>query len=138
MTFRRWENGTPLGYTKLASNFEESYGAPYFVIHRADFHSSLCRLAADLGVQIITDSKVVDYNESTPSVSTLNGREYSADLIVAADGVKSRARPVILGGPDLPPQRTGFAAYRATVDTEEMKADPDTSWLLERPGINIW
>ncbi|KAH7268004.1 hypothetical protein MRS44_011714 [Fusarium solani] len=138
MTFRRWENGTPLGYTKLVSNFEESYGAPYFVIHRADFHSSLCRLAADLGVQIITDSKVVDYNESTPSVSTLDGREYSADLIVAADGVKSRARSVILGGPDLPPQRTGFAAYRATVDTEEMKADPDTSWLLERPGINIW
>ncbi|KAF4965567.1 hypothetical protein FSARC_6652 [Fusarium sarcochroum] len=138
MTFRRWRNGDPIGYTKLSPDFETSYGAPYFVIHRADFHRALCRLAADLRVEIITGSRVVQYDESLPSATTHDGREYSADLIVAADGVKSFARSVILGGSDLPPQKTGFAAYRATVDTDDMKRDKDTSWLLERPGINIW
>ncbi|KAM0543489.1 hypothetical protein ACHAPJ_012287 [Fusarium lateritium] len=138
MTFRRWENGEAIGYTKLVPDFEVSYGAPYFVIHRADFHRALCRLADELGVKTITSSRVVEYDESVPSATTFDGRQYSADLIVAADGVKSLARSVVLGGPDLPPQKTGFAVYRATVSTEDMKRDTDTSWLLERPGINIW
>ncbi|KAM0205010.1 hypothetical protein ACHAQI_009558 [Fusarium lateritium] len=138
MTFRRWANGDPVGYTSLCPEFETRYGAPYFVIHRADFHRALCRRAKDLGVKIITDSRVMGYDQSIPSASTLDGREYRADLIIAADGVKSYARSVILGGADLPPQRTGFAVYRATVDTEEMKRDENTFWLLEKPGINIW
>ncbi|KAM0290437.1 hypothetical protein ACHAO9_004793 [Fusarium lateritium] len=138
MTFRRWANGDPIGYTSLCTEFETRYEAPYFVIHRADFHRALCRRAKDLGVKIITDSRVMGYDESIPSASTLDGREYRADLIIAADGVKSYARSVILGGADLPPQRTGFAVYRATVDTEEMKRDENTFWLLEKPGINIW
>ena len=138
MTFRRWENGEPIGYTKLDPDFAETYGAPYFVIHRADFHRALHSLAAKHGVEVITGSRVTDYDEVIPSASTSDGRQYTADLIVAADGVKSRARPVVLGGQDPPPQRTGFAAYRAVVYTEDMKDDNNTAWLLERPGINIW
>lgn len=44
----------------------------------------------------------------------------------------------MLEGEDKPPQQTGFAAYRATVDVEKMKTDPDISWLLEKPSLNIW
>ncbi|KAG9503476.1 hypothetical protein J7337_006321 [Fusarium musae] len=138
MTFRRWANGDPIAYTRLSPDFEDRYGAPYYVIHRADFHRALCRRAEDLGVKIVTDSRVTDYDESIPSAKTYDGREYRADLVIAADGVKSQARSVALGGSDLPPQKTGFAAYRATVNTEEMKQDEDTAWLLEKPGINIW
>ncbi|KAK7228809.1 hypothetical protein V2G26_000979 [Clonostachys chloroleuca] len=106
MTFRRWENGAPIGFTPLVPHFSDTYGAPYYVIHRSHFHA--------------------------------DGREFTADLVVAVDGVKSIARPVVLGGVDRPPRQTGFAAYRAVVDTDLMKADPDTAWLLENPGINIW
>jgi hypothetical protein len=34
--------------------------------------------------------------------------------------------------------QTGFAAYRATVDTKLMQDDPDISWLLMEPSLNIW
>lgn len=44
----------------------------------------------------------------------------------------------MLGGIDDPPRPTGFAAYRATVDVEKMKADPEVSWLLDQPALNIW
>lgn len=138
MTFRRWQNGEAIGYTKLVPDFEETYGASFLVIHRADFHSALCRLASQLGVEIITNSKVVSYDEALPSVKTSDGREYSADIVVAADGVKSVARPMVLGGQDKPAQKTGFAAYRAVVNTDEMMNDPDTAWLLEKPQLNIW
>lgn len=60
---------------------------------------------------------------------------FSADEM---QGVKSKARQVILGGADVPPTPTGFAAYRATVKVEKMKADSDVSWLLGKPSLNIW
>jgi salicylate hydroxylase len=53
-------------------------------------------------------------------------------------GVKSIARKLVLGGVDLPPKQTGFAAYRATVEAARIKDDPDISWLLEKPSLNIW
>jgi len=53
-------------------------------------------------------------------------------------GIKSNARKLLLGGVDNVVKPTGFAAYRATVDVEKMKADPDTAWLLEKPSLNIW
>ncbi|CAI6098383.1 unnamed protein product [Clonostachys chloroleuca] len=138
MTFRRWENGAPIGFTPLVPHFSDTYGAPYYVIHRSHFHGALCDLTAKLGVKVVTNSRVVRYDENKPSVETADGREFTADLVVAVDGVKSIARPVVLGGVDRPPRQTGFAAYRAVVDTDLMKADPDTAWLLENPGINIW
>jgi salicylate hydroxylase len=57
---------------------------------------------------------------------------------LTATGLRSEARKVVLQGKDQPPQRTGFAAYRAVVDVEKMRADPDVAWLLEKPGLNCW
>ena len=53
-------------------------------------------------------------------------------------GIKSLARTV--AQPEVPysPKPTGFAAYRATVDVQKMKDDPDISWLLDTPALNIW
>jgi len=48
------------------------------------------------------------------------------------------AREIVLGGVDQPPRRTGFAAYRATVDVEKMKAFPDTAEILAKPNLNLW
>lgn len=53
-------------------------------------------------------------------------------------GIKSTARAIVLEGEDQPPQEAGFAAYRALVDTEKMRQDSDTVWLLDNPGQNLW
>ena len=58
--------------------------------------------------------------------------------ITKYSGVKSIARKLVLGGVDTPPMATGFAAYRATVDVNKIKVDPDVAWLLEKPSLNIW
>ncbi|KAH8671764.1 hypothetical protein BGZ60DRAFT_469293 [Tricladium varicosporioides] len=138
MTFRRWENGAIIGYTKLIPEFRNNFGAPYYVIHRAHFHNALYRRALELGVDVRVDCRVVKYNPEAPSVELLTGETVKADFIVAADGVKSAARGVVLGGVDVTPKKTGFAAYRATVEVSKMKDDQDISWLLETPSLNIW
>ncbi|KAJ4253438.1 hypothetical protein NW762_010596 [Fusarium torreyae] len=138
MTFRRWSDGEPIGFTRLIPDFPNNFGAPYYVVHRADFHSALCRLATSYGVKIVTNTKVEQYNVAQKSVKSNDGRTFTGDLIVAADGVKSKARDVVAGNNSLRPQPTGFAAYRAVVDTETMRQDADTALLLEKPSINIW
>lgn len=157
MTFRRWENGNAIGFTKLVPDFRENFGASYYVVHRADFHVALHQRALQLGVEVKVNCKVVDYDLKAPAVTLANADSLSADLVIAADGksqhiaafdllvctnrflgVKSAARKLVMGGIDQKPVHTGFAAYRATVDVQKMKADPDISWLLEKPSLNIW
>jgi salicylate hydroxylase len=86
MSFRRWDNGEVIGYTKLVPDFRENFQAPYYVFHRTHFHSALHKRALELGVEVRVNSKVVDYDLEAPSVELENGQVLSADLIVAADG----------------------------------------------------
>ncbi|KAB5523029.1 hypothetical protein GE09DRAFT_1065478 [Coniochaeta sp. 2T2.1] len=138
MTFRRWATGRPIAYTKLVPDFREKFQAPYYVVHRAHLHEALHETAVKLGVTIKLNHRVAEYDESVPSVTTSDGTTMRADLIVAADGVNSTARQVILGGEVKDPIQTGFAVYRATVEVEKMKCDPDTAWLLKEPALNVW
>ncbi|GME64818.1 hypothetical protein GTA08_BOTSDO07426 [Neofusicoccum parvum] len=138
ITFRRWESGEPIGFTKLKPDFEENFGAPYYVIHRAHLHEALHKLAVQSGAKILINKSVVEYDPEVPCVETADGSGFTADLVIAADGVRSAARQVVLGGHDMPAQKTGFAAYRATVPVEKMQKDPELAAMLARPGINIW
>ncbi|KAJ5577538.1 uncharacterized protein N7459_006502 [Penicillium hispanicum] len=135
---RRWEDGKVIGCTRLNPEFREQFDAPYWVIHRAHFHEAMHDLATDLGVVVHLSSRVIAYDAHTPSLTLEDGLHVSADLVVAADGVNSTAREVVLGGTSSPPQRTGFAAYRAVVDIDRMRAEPELSWLLEKPSFNLW
>ena len=156
ISFRRWESGDVIGLTKLIPNFRETFGAPYYVIHRANFHTALHRRALDLGVTVKLAAKVVKYDPESAEITLADGSSASADLIIAADGmssvvllsepimlilwtgVKSIARNLIDDSDRPQFEQTGFAAYRATVDVSKIEADPEISWLLERPNLNIW
>ncbi|KAG8630572.1 hypothetical protein KVT40_002191 [Elsinoe batatas] len=138
ITFRRWESGKAIGYTALKPDFRQKFSAPYHVVHRADFHEALHRLAVDHGVTVTTDSKVVKYIEEDGEVVLATGDRRRADLVIAADGIRSLARPLVDSSAPNSPIATGFAAYRATVPVSKMLSDPATSWLLDTPNINIW
>lgn len=86
MSFRRWQDGEKIGYTKLVPDFRDTFDAPYYVIHRADFHDALYRLALELGVNVHVDSKVESYDAEAGTVQVAQGGSYTGDLIVAADG----------------------------------------------------
>lgn len=127
-----------IALTQYVPEFREKYGAPYWVVHRAHFHDAMYRLALDIGVEVKINSKIERYESDAARVVLENGQIHSADLVVACDGVKSEARKLVLEGVDKPPRMTGFAAYRATIDVEDMKRDPDTAALLRNPSLNLW
>jgi hypothetical protein len=155
INFRRWANGATIGYTDLRQ-FEANFRAPYYVCHRAHLHEALHARAIELGVEVRLESKVARYCAAESRVELVGGSDVSGDLVVAADGkhgfnlpidgtladvcigIRSGARATILGSLEPQAPSTGFAAYRATVDVEKMKAHPELCWILEKPALNIW
>ncbi|KAI0052821.1 FAD/NAD-P-binding domain-containing protein [Auriscalpium vulgare] len=143
IVFRRYDTGERVGYTRWGSTMARDYGAPYYHIHRADYHAMLLRLAqAAPGVQIRLGASVVDVQpdpnaQGGPSVTLASGEVVHADLIVAADGVKSRLQAVVIGR-EAAPRPTGDAAYRATVPTELMMQDPELREFVETPDMTAW
>ncbi|KAL1611908.1 hypothetical protein SLS60_000130 [Paraconiothyrium brasiliense] len=135
---RRWQDGKVISLTKLVPDFEEKFGAPYYVVHRANLQLAMYELALSLGVCVRVNAGVRCYNAEGSGVVLENGEVHHADLIVAADGIRSEARRVVLEERDQPPQQCGYAAYRAMVDVDLMRADPELSWLLDVPGQNLW
>lgn len=90
IAIRRWESGDLIGWTQLIPDFQRSFGAPYYVIHRAHLHDALHKLAMELGVKVELGSTVVDYDLDTPSLTLENGSVRHGDLIIGADGKISR------------------------------------------------
>ena len=62
------------------------------MVHRAHFHDSMQRLARELGVRILTASKVMKYDMDAPSLTLQDGSTFGGDLIVAADGRWTKLR----------------------------------------------
>lgn len=87
ISFRRWQNGKVIGKTTLIPDFVDNFNAPYYVIHRADFHSALCQKASDMGIKIELGARVVDYDAGHGSVTLADGAKHSGDLVIAADGL---------------------------------------------------
>jgi salicylate hydroxylase len=135
---RRWQDGEVISLTQLRPGFTEKYGAPYYVVYRASLQLSMYKRALELGVVVELNAGVGGYDTDSAKVVLENGTVHEADLVIAADGIHSEARKVVLGGEDQPPERAGFAAYRAMVDVEMLKKDKDVEWLLESPGQNLW
>jgi salicylate hydroxylase len=86
MSFLRWQDGRKIAYTKLVPEFHQNFKAPYYVVHRAHFHDAMHKLALNLGVTVCVDSKVDTYFADKATVQLANGKEYTGDLVVAADG----------------------------------------------------
>jgi salicylate hydroxylase len=60
----------------------------HFNIHRAPFQRVLAEAAAEAGVKILVNARVVSIDDSgkSPIAITKDGRIFEADLIIGADG----------------------------------------------------
>lgn len=71
---------------------EEDFGGlPWRTMTRPHLHKVLLDAALDAGVEIQTGSQVVGADASG-SIKLASGAEYKADLVIGADGVKSKVR----------------------------------------------
>lgn len=139
IAIKRYATGTVLGRTPLHPHLSEKYGYPYWLIHRADYQRILYDEAIALGAQVILATWVTSIDPDKPSVTISDGTKYFADVVVGADGIRSKVREFVL--PDqraIQPNPTANCAYRATVPREVMCADHDTAKLMTDLNSNAW
>lgn len=107
-------------------------------MHRHHLHLGLSEGARRHGVKIFTSSRVasVEYEKSPVRVRTEAGAEYTFDLLIGSDGLKSVVRSILF--PDVRPRAaTNNAAYRAVLPYEEVwKKVPEAREIGN--SIDVW
>jgi salicylate hydroxylase len=120
------------------TDFPARYGAPYLVLHRNDLLSALLEGCEQSGVKLHTDAHVTSLEDTGDGVvaATADGRAFTADIAVGADGLHSRIRKLFA---DDEPVNSGFVAYRGAVPMEQVERHADlrdvVAWL--GPGLHL-
>ncbi|KAH8585388.1 hypothetical protein B0O99DRAFT_637840 [Bisporella sp. PMI_857] len=120
---------------------EDRYGAPSGFIHRADLHRALWDLAIStdgtgVPVKIVEGVKAASFDADATSVSTIAGQVYTADLVIAADGVRSTAHAAVVGE-ERPAEKSKAASIRFVFASKDLQDHPacmnmvrDSPWRM--------
>ncbi len=131
LTVRNGHDATILATTSLSSTTTR-YGAPYWVIHRADLHRALFDAATahanieyQPGFDIVSAARI----QNGATLTAADGRTLQGAALIGADGVWSRVRTSVMPGAD--PKPSGFIAYRTLIPSE-------TAGILAASEIGAW
>jgi 3-hydroxybenzoate 6-monooxygenase len=101
-------------------DLERTYGFPYMVIHRSDLHGIFLRGCERAGVELLTDQQVTCYESpgGGARVRLADGRAEAAAVVIAADGLHSTARQLMVGDATV---NSAYVAYRAAIPIEQAR-----------------
>ncbi len=118
----------------LGRKFEDHFGKPYGVIHRADLHNVLldaCRSMAE--IELHAGVEVTGYDDDGAQVTVHTaGDNYTGAALIGADGLWSKIRPTIIDDGD--PIVSGHIAYRAVLPIEDVPPELDR-WMED---VVLW
>jgi salicylate hydroxylase len=132
------QTGQIFGTLRLGQRSLDTYGAPYFTVHRADLHRVLLKKILSSGqAELRLDSEVQGLQQNADGIQ-ISGTNLPASLtepsqsaaMVVADGLWSKTRQFVV--PPTAPRVTGLLAYRALVP---MQSIPEK---LRLQDVNVW
>jgi 6-hydroxynicotinate 3-monooxygenase len=126
---RAWDSGEKMYEIIFDAASEERFGGPYLNIHRGDLHAVLEHVVTP--GTIIFNSRLIDLKETSQSVRLVfdNGVETEVDIVIGADGIRSKVREFLLGNEA--PRFVGSVAHRAIFATERLRG-------FEIPDCTKW
>ncbi len=125
-----WKTGREAFRTPLLGYCHRVYGADYYQIHRADLHSMLRGLIPEERIRLGHRCEEIEQDDRGARLRFENGTTAAADLVVAADGIKSVVRSSLFD--DEPPRYTGNMCWRAIVPVGPAERD------LILPASSMW
>jgi salicylate hydroxylase len=125
-----WQHGGSLLEVNRADTRAE-YGAAYVYIHRADLQEILVDAVRAAGAELHLGKRLsaVTPDNAKATLRFDDGSESAADLVIGADGLKSRVRPLFRPSPA---HFTGHIAFRALAP-----ASAAIQPLIDQPGMHI-
>ncbi|KAJ7734828.1 FAD/NAD(P)-binding domain-containing protein [Mycena metata] len=127
------------GMTSDSTNYEESYGMPWLMVHRVDLHNELKRLALDPHgdgppASLYLNHRVVSCDVDACTVTFESGVVRQADLIIGADGIRSTMRSFVLGEDiHIPPSHT--AGFRWLTNASALEPYSELDWIVKTPPL---
>ncbi|PLB47432.1 putative salicylate hydroxylase [Aspergillus steynii IBT 23096] len=139
MDIRRYKDGSVITSMPCGETVTREYGAPWIMIHRADYQMIILDKARSLGVDLRLNAAVEDVILESPHVVLAGGEKLFSDVVIGADGLWSSVRSAILSRPCLPID-TGDLAYRATFSRAQLEAlvDPQINELCAKTAVTAW
>jgi salicylate hydroxylase len=139
--FVRWRDGSLLLHTPLGAAMEEHFGAPQLDFYRPELHRALLDAVAPGTVVPGVAVKSVEPTDAAVTVQLADGAEVHADVVVAADGIRSRIRQQLAGADQ--PEFSGTVVYRGVVQREDAlplhRHHVNYYWLGPyRHGVSYW
>ncbi|MEM7571211.1 MAG: FAD-dependent monooxygenase, partial [Pseudomonadota bacterium] len=128
---QHWQTGDILKDVERGEATAQRYGAGYYHIHRADLHEVLATAFLALAPEGIVLNSPAQSASPEGALRLADGTVHHADLIIGADGLKSRVRESAFE--TKAPTFTGQVAWRGLVPTE----DVDVKAQMDLPGIHI-
>ena len=137
----RWEDGSVLLHTDVGAPAEEHFGAPPLDFHRADLQDVLVGALPPQALQLGAHVVAVEQSERRAAAVLEDGRRVEGDVLVAADGIRSPIRQLLVGADE--PAFSGTVVYRGVVSREAVATiHPDRVnryWLGPyRHGVCYW
>ncbi|EON98472.1 putative salicylate hydroxylase protein [Phaeoacremonium minimum UCRPA7] len=107
--------------------------------HRSEIHRIVFEHAKARGIDIRMGQSVTDYFEDGNGAGVeVNGERLNADIVISAEGVRSRGRKIVLGF-DEKPQPSGYAVFRTWFAADEVAKNEKTKHLVENgDSHNCW
>lgn len=107
----KYDTGEVVAHQKTP---EKDPSSPVFNGHRGELHTIVFEYAQSIGIKINLGKKVVRYFEDKEGagIELEGGEEVRGDMVVGSDGVRSKARTLVLGYEDKP-KSSGYAVWRA-------------------------
>lgn len=115
---RLWNTGETWKLFDLGVVSRERYGAPYFMIHRADLHRALANAVAALkadAVRLNSRYLAFEQDETGVQITLQDGARSRGDVLIGADGVHSQVRSQLTGADR--PHFTGCVAWRGLIQS---------------------
>ncbi|PZQ48506.1 MAG: monooxygenase [Rhodovulum sulfidophilum] len=134
----RDRRGALVARVPMGSVVAGRHGRPYWHLHRADLLGVLEEAARAAGVTITLGARVarVAIEDGRARLWTEAGESRAADLVVAADGARSRVRMDWFGGGV--PRYAGCVAWRALVPAGRLsRPHPTVARVVMGPGRHV-
>jgi salicylate hydroxylase len=119
--FRLWSTGQRWRSFDSGETAELRFGAPYWMVHRGDFHAVLLdamRKADPEAIQVGNACVGFAQDGHRATIHLANGETATGDVLIGADGVHSKVRYQMFG--DGRAEFTGIMAWRGLVPMERL------------------